>query len=157
MDAISVEEPAAAGYGSRVKGFPRVARHDPGPLPDLEGETLQRIRGLIVGALVGVPLGIFVTVTLHATREFAVLIGLAVGLAISVVVATGTNPRDEVADAAWREAAADLPPASDRIALERTQARMPGPIKQRRTGARARDDSEGVRTSNAASQEAESK
>jgi hypothetical protein len=118
---------------------------------------LQRIRGLIAGALVGGPLGIFVTVSLHATREVAVLIGLAVGLAIFVVVATGANARDEVADAAWREAAADLPPASDRIALERTQARMQGPAKQRRPSARVRDDSEGVRPSNAASQEAESK
>jgi hypothetical protein len=118
---------------------------------------LQQIRGLLAGALVGGPLGIFVTVSLHATREVAVLIGLAVGLAIFVVVATGANPRDEVADAAWREAAADLPPASDRIALERTQARMQAPVKQRRTSARERDDSEGVRPSNAASQEAESK
>ena len=118
---------------------------------------MQRLRGLITGALVGVPLGIFVTVTLHATREYAVLIGSAVGLAVFAVVATGTNARDELADAAWREAAPDLPPVSDRIILERTQANMPGPGKQRRTGARLRDDSEGAQSSDAASQEAESK
>jgi hypothetical protein len=118
---------------------------------------LQQIRGLIAGVLVGGPLGIFVTVSLHATREVAVLIGLSVGLAIFVVVATGANPRDEVADAAWREAAADLPPASDRIALERSQATMQGPVKQRRTSSRARVDLEGVRPSNAAGQDAESK
>ena len=117
---------------------------------------MQRIRGLIAGTLVGVPLGVFVTITLHATREVAALIGFAVGLAVFAVVATGTNPQDEAADAAWRAAAPDLPPASDRIVLERTQASMPGPIKQKRTGARSHD-SEGAHPNGAASQESESK
>jgi hypothetical protein len=124
---------------------------------DLEGETLQLARGLIVGALIGGPLGIFVTISLHATHEVAILIAVAVGLAICAVVATATNPQDEIADAAWREAAPDLPPTSDRIALERTQATMPGPGKRRRTSGSSRDESEGTRTGTTASQEAESK
>ena len=118
---------------------------------------MQRLRGLIVGALVGGPLGIFVTISLHATREVAVLISLAVGLSIFAVVATATNPRDQLADAAWREAAPDLPPTSDRVALERTQATMPGPTKHRHTGVRSRDEIEGARTGKAASHGAESK
>jgi hypothetical protein len=118
---------------------------------------LQRIRGLVIGALVGVPLGIFVTISLHATREVATLISLAIGLAIFAVVATATNPRDAIADAAWREASPDLPPVSDRVALERAQASMPGPSKPRRTGARARDDVDDSRTGTAANHEAEPK
>ena len=100
---------------------------------------MQRVRGLIAGALVGVPLGIFILFTLHATREAAALVGFAVGLAVFVVVATGTDARDQIAEAAWREAAPDLPPFSDRTALEQSQVTMPGPQKHRRTGGRSHD------------------
>jgi len=100
---------------------------------------LQRVRGLVAAVLVSVPLALFLLVWLHATREFAVLIGCGLGLAIFIVVATGTDAHDQAADAAWREAALDLPPVSDRVILERDQARMPGPEKPRRAGIRPRD------------------
>jgi hypothetical protein len=104
------------------------------------GEHLQRVRGLVAAALIGVPLGAFLFVSLHASREIAALVGSGVGLAIFAVVATGTDAQDAAADAAWRQAAPDLPPASDRITLERNQATMPGPEKGRRTSPRPRDD-----------------
>jgi hypothetical protein len=110
----------------------------------------------VAAVLVSVPLAIFLLLWLHATREFAVLIGCALGLAIFAVVATGTDAHDQAADAAWREAALDLPPVSDRITLERVQASMPGPEKSRRGSGRPRDghaDDAGV----AAGQEAETK
>ena len=124
--------------------------------PDLEGEILQRVRGVIAAAVVAVPFGIFLAFWLHATREFAILIGSGIGLAIFAIVATRRDSHDDAADVAWREAALDLPPVSDRIILERVQARMPGPEKQRRTGARNRDDIEAA-PSDAASQGADPK
>ena len=96
---------------------------------------MQKIRGLIAAIVVGVPLMIFLGFWLHATREFAIFIGCCVGLAIFAVVSTRSDAHDDAADAAWREAAGDLPPASDRAILERTQAAMPGPEKQRQGGA----------------------
>ena len=118
---------------------------------------MHRVRGLIAAALVGVPLGIFVTVSLHATREIAALLGFVVGLAVFAVVATGTDAHDLAADAAWREAAMDLPPVSDRIILERSQASMPGPGKQRRSAARLPKDGVATQSGDTASQGAEPK
>ena len=105
---------------------------------------MQRVRGLVAAAVIGVPLGALLFFSLHASREIAALVGSGVGLAIFAVVATGTDARDAAADAAWRQAAPDLPPASDRVALERDQATMPGPEKGRRTSPRLRDDGPGA-------------
>lgn len=105
---------------------------------------MQKIRGLVAAAIIGVPLGAFLFFSLHATREIATLVASGVGLAIFVVVATGTDARDRAADAAWQEAAPDLPPASDRVALERDQATMAGPERARRGGPRARDDRQAI-------------
>ncbi len=118
---------------------------------------MQRVRGLIAAVLVGAPLGIFVTVTLHATTEVASLLGFVVGLAVFAVVATGTDTHDLAADAAWREAARDLPPVSDRIILERSQVSMPGPGKQRRSPVRVLKDAEATQSVGTASQGAEPK
>jgi hypothetical protein len=93
---------------------------------------LQRIKGLVAAVLVATPLAVFMAFWLHATREFAAVIGLVIGLAIFVVVATRSDSHDEAADAAWRAAALDLPPASDRVILERLQASMPGPDRKRK-------------------------
>jgi hypothetical protein len=111
---------------------------------------LQRVRGLIAAAVVGIPLAAFLFVSLHATREIAAAVGCGVGLAIFAVVATGTDDRDAAADAVWRQAAPDLPPASDRVVLERNQATMPGPEKARQTSLRPRDDRQGVTPGDAA-------
>jgi len=117
---------------------------------------LQRVRGLVAAVAVSVPLMIFLLLWLHATREFAVLIGCAIGLAIFAVVATGSDAHDAAADAAWKEAALDLPPVSDRVILERMQASMPGPEKPKRAAGRPRDGQDGA-PGLASSQEAETK
>jgi hypothetical protein len=110
---------------------------------------LQRVRGLIAAAIVGLPLWCLLFFSLHATRELATIGAACVGLAIFAVVATGTDARDAEADTAWREAAPDLPPASDRVTLDRSQATMPGPDR-RRTGQRHRDERQGVQPGDAA-------
>jgi hypothetical protein len=79
---------------------------------------LQRVRGLISGAVVGVSLGVFMILLLHAVVWAAALGGGLVGLAIFAVVATRSDAHEEAADVAWREAASDLPPVSDRVPLE---------------------------------------
>jgi hypothetical protein len=88
---------------------------------------MQRVRGLISGSLVGVPLGLFMILWLHAVVWAAALGGGIVGLAIFTVVATRSDSREQAADTAWREAAPDLPPVSDRVKLESLQANLPGP------------------------------
>jgi hypothetical protein len=105
---------------------------------------LQKLKGLVSAILVGVPLAAFLLYSLHATREIAWLAAMVVGLSIFAVVATGTDSRGTASDVAWREAAPDLPPGSDRVALERSQATMPRPEKGRRAGTRARDEHRGV-------------
>jgi hypothetical protein len=85
--------------------------------------------------LIGVPLALYVQVSLHGVREVAALVGAGVGLAVALVVGTRTDPRDAAADEAWREAAPDLPPVSDRTRLEGLPARMPGPNANPRTKA----------------------
>jgi hypothetical protein len=99
--------------------------------PDSEGEILQRVRGIIAATLVGLPLSAFLWFWLHAPIEVAVAISLALGIAIFAIVATRSDAHDEAADVAWREVAPDLPPASDRVAMERDQISMPGPEKPR--------------------------
>lgn len=101
---------------------------------------MQRARGLIAGTLVGVPLAAFMIFWLHAVVEAAALGGGVVGLAIFAVVATRGDTREAAADAAWREAAPDLPPVSDRVVMERQQARLPGPPKRRSSSSRSAID-----------------
>jgi hypothetical protein len=103
---------------------------------------LLRVRGVMAGTLVGIPVSLFLLLWMHATREFGIVIGLGLGLAVFSVVATGTDAHDAVADAAWEAAAPDLPPVSDRAALARDQASMPAPLKPKRAGGPARDGRE---------------
>jgi hypothetical protein len=98
---------------------------------------LQRVRGIIAAFAVGLPLTAFLKLWLHAPLEAAVAISVVLGVAIFAIVATRSDAHDEAADAAWREAAPDLPPVSDRIALERDQISMSGPGKPRVGGKRA--------------------
>jgi hypothetical protein len=111
---------------------------------------LQKLRGLAGAAIVGLPLWCLLFFSLHATREIATIAAAGVGLAIFAVVSTGTDARDAEADAAWRDAAPDLPPASDRVALESSQATMPGPDRGKRTGQRRRDERQGAQPGDAA-------
>ena len=94
---------------------------------------MQRIKGVVAGILVGVPFGLYLNLWLHATREFSIVAPAGIGVAIFAIVATRSDSNDEAADAAWRAAALDLPPTSDRVILERLQASMPGPDRKRRS------------------------
>lgn len=107
---------------------------------------MQRVRGVIAGILVGGPLTLYLVAgpITHAPLELGALVGIGVAVAIFAVVGTRSDSHDEAADAAWREAALDLPPVSDRISLARVQATMPGPEKRRRTRAPTRDDPQRV-------------
>ncbi|HEX7612256.1 MAG TPA: hypothetical protein VF371_05735 [Candidatus Limnocylindrales bacterium] len=113
---------------------------------------MQRVRGLISGAVVGVSLGVFMILLLHAVVWAAALGGGVVALAIFAVVATRSDAHETAADAAWRAAAPDLPPVSDRVTLERLQAHLPAPAKRRNASPRSGDDSRGAEPSGAASQ-----
>jgi hypothetical protein len=95
---------------------------------------LQRLRGVITGSLVGLVLAAYVGFWLHGVREAAILAGAGIGLAIALVVGTRRDPGDAAADDAWREVAPDLPPFSDRVALEASQANMTGPAQDRPPG-----------------------
>jgi len=103
---------------------------------------LQRLRGVMAGTLVGAGLAVYVAFWLHGVREVAILVGAGIGLAIGLVVGTRTDAHDAAGDEAWRGAAPDLPPIRDRMALERSQATMPGPDQDRGPGSEAanRDD-----------------
>ena len=93
---------------------------------------MQRLRGLVAACAVGTPLAVFLWFWLHAPVQFAALAGSLVGLAVFLVVATRSDARDAAADVAWLELAPDLPPASERAALEKLQVDMPGPDRQRK-------------------------
>jgi hypothetical protein len=86
---------------------------------------MQRLRSLALALCVGGILSLFLSWWMHAILVFSLLIGGGLALAIFAVVATGPNPRDAETDAAWRAAAPDLPPVSDRARLERIQAAAP--------------------------------
>ena len=116
---------------------------------------MQRVRGLIAGTVVGVPLGVFMILALHAVVWAAALGGGLVGLAIFAVVATRSDGHEGAADAAWREATTDLPPNSDRVTIERLQAHLPAPAKRRKASARSGDDSRGARPDGPARQDSE--
>jgi hypothetical protein len=88
---------------------------------------MQKLRGILVAILVGAVVFAFVTLWLHAVLEAAIAISSVVGIAVLLVVGTRTDSHDEAADAAWLDAAPDLPPASDRRRLEESQRSMAGP------------------------------
>jgi hypothetical protein len=94
----------------------------------------QRLEGLLIGAGVGIGLGGWVFISLHAVPLVALAVGAIVGLPVFAIVASRPNPVDAAADAAWRAAARDLPPASDRLTLEAAQEHIDAPVARRRRG-----------------------
>jgi hypothetical protein len=96
------------------------------------GADLQRFRGILAGLIVALPLSMFMVLWLHAGRELALILAGVVGIAIFLVVATRSDEHDLAADVAWREAAPDLPPASERAAMELAQANLPAPTRPRK-------------------------
>jgi UPF0716 family protein affecting phage T7 exclusion len=81
-------------------------------------------------------LSVFLVVLMGATWTFALVASGVLGLAILAVVGTRTSEKQLRADAAWRDAAPDLPPGADRQVMEAAQAHMPGPEEIGRRGKR---------------------
>jgi len=97
---------------------------------------MRALQGLGSAIVVSTVFCIFLVGLLGATWPFAIGSGVVLGLGIIAVVGTRASEKDLAADAAWREASPDLPPASDRRAMELAQSAMPGPEKTRRSGRR---------------------
>ena len=97
---------------------------------------MRALQGLGSAIVVSGLFCFFLVGLLGATWPFALGSGLVLGLGIIAVVGTRSSEKDVAADTAWREAAPDLPPASDRRAMELAQSTMPGPEKARRSGGR---------------------
>jgi hypothetical protein len=93
-------------------------------------ESMRALRALGPALLVGGVFAVFLITGLGASWFFAATSGAAIGVGIMAVVASRPTERDRLADQAWRSAAPDLPPASDRRVLEQAQDTMPGPEKK---------------------------
>jgi hypothetical protein len=61
---------------------------------------------------------------------FAISFSSVIGFGIFAVVRSRPTEEDRLADEAWKSAVADLPPVSDRRALEQSQEAIPGPSKK---------------------------
>jgi len=94
---------------------------------------MRGLQGLGAAIVVGILLSIFLVLGLHATWPFAIGAGGVLALAILAVVGTRKSEKDAVADDAWLTAAPDLPPSSDRRAMEAEQSHISGPEKLRHT------------------------
>jgi len=77
---------------------------------------------------------------LGAGWVFAIGSSSLIGLSIFAVIRSRPTQGDWLADEAWRAAAPDLPPVSDRRSLEQAQEAIPGPEKKAGTRARSRRD-----------------
>jgi hypothetical protein len=93
---------------------------------------MRALQSLGSAIVVGSVFSFFLVGLLGATWPFAIFSSVVLGLGIIAVVATRSSEKEEAADAAWLEAAPDLPPGSDRRAMEIAQASIPGPEKSRR-------------------------
>ena len=93
---------------------------------------MRALKSLGSALIVGAGFSVFLVFMLGANWRFAVGSSVVLGLGIVAVVGTRPSDRDVAADSAWRAAAPDLSPVSDRLALEAAQSSMPGPEKPRR-------------------------
>jgi hypothetical protein len=87
----------------------------------------QVYKGVAAAIIVCIPLSLNLYFWLHGTLLVTALICAVLGLSIVLIVGTRSDQTDAAADAAWLEAAPDLPPASDRRSMETAQRRLPGP------------------------------
>ena len=97
---------------------------------------MRALQGLGSAVVVSIVFSAFLVGLLGATWPFAIGSSIVLGLGILAVVGTRTSEKDVAADAAWLESAPDLPPISDRRALEAAQGAIPGPEKVRAGGSR---------------------
>ena len=92
---------------------------------------MRALQGLGSATAVSIVFSFFLVGILGAGWPFAIGASIVLGLGIIAVVASRATDDDLAADRAWAAAAADLPPASDRRAMEEAQRVMPGPEKPR--------------------------
>lgn len=102
---------------------------------------MSRMRGLVFGVVTGGVAYLFLTLWMRGNSTFDMVLSTVLGVAVFSVVGTGKDERNVLADAAWQAAAPDLPPYSERLVLEHSQTRMPGPDRPR-----PRTEREGRRT-----------
>ena len=86
------------------------------------------IRAWVYGVTTGGASFVFLTLWMRGNMPFDALISVIIGVAIVSVVGTGKDERNVSADAAWQAAAPDLPPYSERVALEHDHYPMPVPV-----------------------------
>ena len=113
---------------------------------------MRALQSLGSAIVVGSVFSFFLVGLLGATWPFAIFSSLVLGIGIIAVVATQSSEKEGEADAAWLEAAPDLPPGSDRRAMEMAQATMPGPEKTRRERRSSRGRGRGAGPGEAAKQ-----
>jgi hypothetical protein len=97
---------------------------------------MRALQSLGSAIVVGSVFSFFLVGLLGATWPFAIFSSLVLGIGIIAVVATQSSEKEGAADAAWLEAAPDLPPGLDRRTMEMAQATMPGPERTRQSGDR---------------------
>jgi hypothetical protein len=95
---------------------------------------MRTAQGIVAAVVVGSVFTLYLVNFLGAGWPFAISSSLILGFGIVAVVVTRTSDRDVLADEAWRAGAPDLPPASDRRAMEDSQSAIPGPEKSRPAG-----------------------
>ncbi len=86
------------------------------------------IRTLVAALLVGTGAFAFLIFWMHASPVFALAIGALLGATVLAVSGPGAES-DREADRAWAQAAPDLPPHSERAAMERDQQWLRGPAE----------------------------
>jgi hypothetical protein len=90
---------------------------------------MRAIQGLGSATAVSIVFSLFLVGFLGAGWPFAIGASIVLSLGIVAVVASRSTDSDRAADEAWRLAAPDLPPTSDRQSMEQAQSVMPGPDK----------------------------
>jgi hypothetical protein len=93
----------------------------------VEESVKQVLKGLGSAVVVCVPLGLYFHFWMRGTVLFTAFIVGVLGTGILIVVGTRSDEADAAADLAWRAAAPDLPPVSDRRSMEAAQFRRAGP------------------------------
>jgi MFS superfamily sulfate permease-like transporter len=98
---------------------------------------MHRTRALLTGLAVGIVSCLYLLLWMRWSIAISGAMSAVVGLAIASVVGTGHADRRDSADAAWEAAAPDLPPHSERVAMEQSQSNIPAPVAPTKSGRRA--------------------
>ena len=102
---------------------------------------MHRYRALAYGAIMALVALAYLMLWMRWNLLVSGSLSLIVFLAIASVVGTAKNPRRSAAYAAWTAASPDLPPQSERAALELSQKKLdrgPAPVAETATASRPR-------------------